>query len=39
MTLAQIEAFLAEFGLHFMGFEVDRSVLNQYRACFADDPS
>ena len=39
LTLAQIESFLAEFGLHFIGFEVDRNVLNQYRARFADDPS
>jgi tetratricopeptide (TPR) repeat protein/2-polyprenyl-3-methyl-5-hydroxy-6-metoxy-1,4-benzoquinol methylase len=39
LSLAQIESFLAEFGLHFIGFEIDRNVLNQYRARFADDPS
>jgi tetratricopeptide (TPR) repeat protein/2-polyprenyl-3-methyl-5-hydroxy-6-metoxy-1,4-benzoquinol methylase len=39
LTLAQIETFLAEFGLRFIGFEVDRNVLNQYRARFPDDPA
>ena len=39
LSLAQIESFLAEFGLRFIGFEIDRNVLNQYRARFADDPS
>ena len=39
LTLGQIESFLAEFGLHFIGFELDRSVLHQYRARFTDDPS
>jgi tetratricopeptide (TPR) repeat protein/SAM-dependent methyltransferase len=38
VTLGQIESFLAEFGLHFIGFELDVRVLNQYRASFADDP-
>ncbi len=39
LTLAQIESFLAELGLHFMGFELDLQVLHQYRARFTDDPS
>jgi tetratricopeptide (TPR) repeat protein/SAM-dependent methyltransferase len=39
LTLGQIESFLAEFGLHFIGFELDRSVLHQYRVRFTDDPS
>jgi tetratricopeptide (TPR) repeat protein/2-polyprenyl-3-methyl-5-hydroxy-6-metoxy-1,4-benzoquinol methylase len=39
LTLSQIESFLADAGLHFIGFELNRSVLNQYRECFTDDPS
>jgi tetratricopeptide (TPR) repeat protein/SAM-dependent methyltransferase len=39
LTLGQIDSFLADFGLHFIGFEMDRSVLDQYRARFTDDPS
>jgi Tfp pilus assembly protein PilF/2-polyprenyl-3-methyl-5-hydroxy-6-metoxy-1,4-benzoquinol methylase len=39
LTLAQIESFLAELGLHFIGFELDLQVLHQYRARFTDDPS
>jgi SAM-dependent methyltransferase len=39
LTLGQIESFLAEFGLHFIGFELDPRVLRQYRARFTDDPS
>ena len=39
LTLSQIESFLADFGLHFIGFELDRSVLHQYRVRFTDDPS
>ena len=39
LTLSQIESFLADFGLHFIGFELDRGVLHQYRARFTDDPS
>ena len=39
LTLGQIESFLAEFGLHFLGFELDPRVLHQYRARFTDDPS
>jgi tetratricopeptide (TPR) repeat protein/SAM-dependent methyltransferase len=39
LTLDQIESFLTEFGLDFIGFELDHGVLHQYRACFTDDPS
>jgi len=39
LTLGQIESFLAEFGLHFIGFELDPRVLRQYRARFTDDPA
>jgi tetratricopeptide (TPR) repeat protein/2-polyprenyl-3-methyl-5-hydroxy-6-metoxy-1,4-benzoquinol methylase len=39
LTLGQIESFLADLGLHFIGFELDRSVLHQYRVRFTDDPS
>jgi tetratricopeptide (TPR) repeat protein/2-polyprenyl-3-methyl-5-hydroxy-6-metoxy-1,4-benzoquinol methylase len=39
LTLGQVESFLTEFGLQFIGFELDPRVLNQYRARFADDPS
>jgi tetratricopeptide (TPR) repeat protein/2-polyprenyl-3-methyl-5-hydroxy-6-metoxy-1,4-benzoquinol methylase len=38
LTLGQIESFLAEFGLQFIGFQLDPRVLNQYRARFPDDP-
>jgi tetratricopeptide (TPR) repeat protein/2-polyprenyl-3-methyl-5-hydroxy-6-metoxy-1,4-benzoquinol methylase len=38
LTLGQIESFLAELGLHFIGFELDAQVLHQYRARFTDDP-
>jgi tetratricopeptide (TPR) repeat protein/SAM-dependent methyltransferase len=37
LTLGQIESFLAEFGLHFIGFDLDPRVLRQYRLRFADD--
>ncbi len=39
LTLSQIESFLADSGLHFIGFELDRSVLHRYRVRFTDDPS
>jgi SAM-dependent methyltransferase len=39
LTLGQIESFLAEIGLDFIGFELDLRVLHQYRARFKDDPS
>jgi len=38
LTLRQIESFLAEIGLQFIGFKLDRRVLHQYRARFPDDP-
>jgi tetratricopeptide (TPR) repeat protein/2-polyprenyl-3-methyl-5-hydroxy-6-metoxy-1,4-benzoquinol methylase len=39
LTLGQIESFLGECGLHFLGFELDQLVLKEYRARFSDDPS
>jgi len=39
LTLDQIESFLAEFELDFLGFELDPRVRHQYRVRFADDPS
>lgn len=39
LTLGQIESFLSECGLHFLGFELDVRLLNQYRARFNDDPT
>ena len=39
LTLAQIESFLTEFALHFIGFELDPRVQHQYHARFTDDPS
>ena len=39
LTLGQIESFLAELGLHFIGFELDPRVLLQFRERFTDDPS
>jgi tetratricopeptide (TPR) repeat protein/2-polyprenyl-3-methyl-5-hydroxy-6-metoxy-1,4-benzoquinol methylase len=39
LTLDQLESFLAKFGLLFIGFQLDRRELHQYRACFPDDPS
>jgi tetratricopeptide (TPR) repeat protein/2-polyprenyl-3-methyl-5-hydroxy-6-metoxy-1,4-benzoquinol methylase len=39
LTLGQVESFLAEFGLDFIGFQLDPNVLRQYRARFPDDPS
>jgi tetratricopeptide (TPR) repeat protein/2-polyprenyl-3-methyl-5-hydroxy-6-metoxy-1,4-benzoquinol methylase len=39
LTLSQIQSFLVDSGLHFVGFELDRGVLHQYRALHADDPS
>jgi tetratricopeptide (TPR) repeat protein/SAM-dependent methyltransferase len=37
LTLAQIESFLSEHELRFLGFELDPRVLNRYRARFSDD--
>jgi hypothetical protein len=39
LTLDQIDSFIAESGLHFIGFELELRVLQQYRARFTDDPS
>jgi tetratricopeptide (TPR) repeat protein/2-polyprenyl-3-methyl-5-hydroxy-6-metoxy-1,4-benzoquinol methylase len=39
LTLGQIESFLSDSGLHFIGFELDAGVLHQYRARFTDDPT
>jgi len=39
LTLGQIESFLDESGLRFIGFNLDARVLHQYRARFTDDPS
>jgi tetratricopeptide (TPR) repeat protein/2-polyprenyl-3-methyl-5-hydroxy-6-metoxy-1,4-benzoquinol methylase len=39
LTLDEIASFIAESGLHFIGFELDQQVLEQYRARFGDDPS
>jgi tetratricopeptide (TPR) repeat protein/2-polyprenyl-3-methyl-5-hydroxy-6-metoxy-1,4-benzoquinol methylase len=39
LTLNQIEMFLTATGLQFIGFDLERTVLDQYRARFIDDPS
>ncbi len=39
LTLHQIQSFLAEFELDFLGFELDPRVLHRYRVRFADDPA
>jgi tetratricopeptide (TPR) repeat protein/SAM-dependent methyltransferase len=39
LTLDQIESFLSETRLHFIGFDVDSNVLHQYRMRFTDDPA
>jgi tetratricopeptide (TPR) repeat protein/2-polyprenyl-3-methyl-5-hydroxy-6-metoxy-1,4-benzoquinol methylase len=39
LTLGQIESFLTEFGLHFIGFELDPRAQHQYHVRFTDDPS
>ena len=39
LTLDQIESFLAEHRLDFIGFDLDPRVLRQYRTRFADDRS
>jgi 2-polyprenyl-3-methyl-5-hydroxy-6-metoxy-1,4-benzoquinol methylase len=39
LALGQIESFLAECALQFIGFELDPRVMHQYRTRFADDPS
>ncbi len=37
LTLGQVESFLTESGLQFIGFQLDPRVMNQYRARFTDD--
>ena len=37
LTLDQIDLFISEHGLQFIGFELDLRVLQQYRARFVDD--
>jgi SAM-dependent methyltransferase len=39
LTLNQIESLLVDCGLHFIGFVLNTSVLQQYRLRFTDDPS
>lgn len=39
LTLGQIEVFLRESGLDFLGFELDLRMLQQYRTRFPDDPA
>jgi tetratricopeptide (TPR) repeat protein/2-polyprenyl-3-methyl-5-hydroxy-6-metoxy-1,4-benzoquinol methylase len=39
LTLDQIESFLAQHGLHFLGFELHPTVLHEYRTRFAGDPA
>jgi tetratricopeptide (TPR) repeat protein/2-polyprenyl-3-methyl-5-hydroxy-6-metoxy-1,4-benzoquinol methylase len=39
LTIDQIESFLVESGLHFIGFELEARVLHQYRVRFPGDPA
>jgi SAM-dependent methyltransferase len=39
LTLDQIESFVSEVGLEFIGFELDPPVLHDYRRRFTNDPS
>ncbi|HEY6824927.1 MAG TPA: tetratricopeptide repeat protein [Steroidobacteraceae bacterium] len=39
LTLDQIESFLSDSGLHFLGFELDAQVLHRYRTRFTRDPA
>jgi SAM-dependent methyltransferase len=39
LTLDQIESFISESGLEFIGFELDPRMLHQYRTSFTDDPA
>jgi tetratricopeptide (TPR) repeat protein/2-polyprenyl-3-methyl-5-hydroxy-6-metoxy-1,4-benzoquinol methylase len=39
LTLGQIDSFLTEVELHFIGFELDLRALHQYRSRFTDDPA
>ena len=38
LMLHEIDSFIGKSGLHFIGFELDLDVLQQYRARFVDDP-
>jgi tetratricopeptide (TPR) repeat protein/2-polyprenyl-3-methyl-5-hydroxy-6-metoxy-1,4-benzoquinol methylase len=39
LTLDQIESFLSESGLRFLGFELDSQILHRYRTRFTGDPA
>ncbi len=39
MTLGDVDAFLAANGLKFLGFEIDGSAIQAYRAAFPGDPA
>jgi tetratricopeptide (TPR) repeat protein/2-polyprenyl-3-methyl-5-hydroxy-6-metoxy-1,4-benzoquinol methylase len=39
LTLGQIESFIAQSGLHFIGFELDPRILGHYCTRFTDDQS
>src|SRR5262249_11485496 len=39
LTLDQIESFLSESGLRFIGFELDPAQLHEYRTRFPGDPA
>ena len=39
LTLPQIDLFLSESGLQFLGFELDPTLSHQYRTRFSDDPA
>jgi len=39
LTLDQIESFLSQAGLHFLGFELDTRTFHRYRSRFAGDPA
>jgi tetratricopeptide (TPR) repeat protein/2-polyprenyl-3-methyl-5-hydroxy-6-metoxy-1,4-benzoquinol methylase len=39
LTLSQIESFLCEHGLQFIGFELDPTLMYRYRTRFVDDPA
>jgi tetratricopeptide (TPR) repeat protein/SAM-dependent methyltransferase len=39
LTLDQIDSFLSESGLRFLGFELDPTLLHQYSMRFHDDPA
>ena len=39
LPLSQIDSFISDLRLHFIGFILDPSVLHQYRLRFTDDPT